>query len=189
MNSIQLFHQNFDLQAKVAELQQLAELSRKTCLQNEQTLLMTEKLEKEQLEKQIQSLKLELANTIAMNVEIEEAHQETKGQLKSATAEIANLKKRNESLQRELDETKALETQYREKASVIQTQVIPIDIFNCLFTSTLGFFVFNQCDVFRNDFELERKQREEMACERDQMIADIKMLKKRNQALIDEAQS
>lgn len=44
-----------------------------------------------------------------------------------------------------------------------------------------------QCEVYRNDFELERKQREEMASEREQMIADIKMLKKRNLALVDEA--
>lgn len=49
--------------------------------------------------------------------------------------------------------------------------------------------LFVQCDVYHNDFELERKQREEMVWEREQMIADIKMLKKRNQALVDEAQS
>ncbi|XP_055307839.1 NF-kappa-B essential modulator isoform X2 [Sitodiplosis mosellana] len=170
----ELFHQNYDLQAKVAELQHLAELSRKTCIQTEKNLLITDKFEKEELEKQIQSLKLELANTIATNVEIEEAHQETKVKLvaiqelfKNSTAEIANLKKKNECLQRDLDETKALASQYCENMNMIQTQ----------------------CDVFRNDFELERKQREEMACERDQMIADIKMLKKRNQALVDEAQS
>lgn len=36
---------------------------------------------------------------------------------------------------------------------------------------------------------MERKAREEMASERDQMIADIRMLKQRNQALVDEAQS
>lgn len=36
---------------------------------------------------------------------------------------------------------------------------------------------------------MERKQREEMATEREQMIADITMLKRRNQALVDEAQS
>lgn len=46
-----------------------------------------------------------------------------------------------------------------------------------------------QCDVYRKDFEIERKQREEMAQEREQMIADITMLKRRNQALVDEAQS
>lgn len=36
---------------------------------------------------------------------------------------------------------------------------------------------------------MERKQREEMAEEREQLISDIRMLKKRNQALVDEAQS
>lgn len=46
-----------------------------------------------------------------------------------------------------------------------------------------------QCEIYRKDFEQERKQREGMACEREQLIADINMLKKRNQALIDEAQS
>lgn len=43
--------------------------------------------------------------------------------------------------------------------------------------------------MFRNDFELERKARVEMVNERDQMIADMKLLKKRNHALVDEAQS
>lgn len=112
-------------------MQHLAELSRKTCLQSEENLLITEKLEKEQLKNQIQCLKSELANAIAMNVEIEEANQETKVTLtaiqelfKNATAEIANLKKRNECLQRELGESKALATEFRENASVLQTQVI-----------------------------------------------------------------
>lgn len=133
MISTQLFHQNYDLQAKVAELQHLAELSRKTCMQNEQDLFVTEKLEKKQLEKQIESLKSELANSIAMNVEIEEAHQDTKVKLvaiqelfKNATAEIANLKKKNEDLQRDLVGTKALANEYRENVSVIQTQVIEL---------------------------------------------------------------
>lgn len=126
-----MFHQNHDLQAKVAELQQLAELSRTKCVQTEKNLLIADKFEKEQLEKQIQSLKLELANTIATNVEIGEAHEESKVKLvaiqelfKNATAEIANLKKKNDCLQRDLNETKALVSQYRENVNIIQTQVI-----------------------------------------------------------------
>lgn len=102
-------------------------------MQNEQDLLVNEKLEKNQLEKQIESLKLELANSIAMNVEIEEIHQDTKVKLvaiqelfKNATAEIANLKKKNEDLQRDLVETKALANEYRENVSVIQTQVMEL---------------------------------------------------------------
>lgn len=46
-----------------------------------------------------------------------------------------------------------------------------------------------QCEVYRTDFELERKQREEMACEREHLLSDIQMLKERNKALVDEAQS
>lgn len=43
--------------------------------------------------------------------------------------------------------------------------------------------------MYRTDFEIERTQREEMAREREQLLADIHLLKKRNQALVDEAQS
>lgn len=100
-------------------------------MQTEKNLLITDKFEKEQLEKQIQSLKLELANTIATNVELGEAHQELEVKLvaiqelfKNATAEIANLKKKNDCLQRDLDETKALASEYRENGKIIQTQVI-----------------------------------------------------------------
>lgn len=100
-------------------------------MQTEKNLLITDKFEKEQFEKQIQSLKLELANAIATNVEIGEAHQESKVKLvaihellKNATTEIENLKQKNDCLQRELDETKTLASQYRENINIIQTQVI-----------------------------------------------------------------
>lgn len=61
-------------------------------------------------------------------------------------------------------------------------------LFSSLFFLFIHFTIL-QCDVYRKDFEIERKQREEMAQEREQMIADITMLKRRNQALVDEAQS
>lgn len=119
-------------------------------MQTEQDLLVKEKLEKEQLENQIQSLKLELANSIAMNVEIEEANQETKMKLvaiqelfKNASAEIANLKMKNECLQRELEKTKALATEYRENANVIQTQVIAAKFPICLLDSTFALYFFH----------------------------------------------
>lgn len=56
-------------------------------------------------------------------------------------------------------------------------------------TKLIALICWQQCHVYQSDFELERKARQEMAGERDQMFADIKMLKKRNQALVDEAQS
>lgn len=174
----ELFQQNYDLQAKVAELQHLAELSRKTRLQTDQEQINLLQSKNEQLENQMQNLKLELANAIATKVDTDEAYHESKKQCdrqnvellairelyKNASTEIATLKAQNDGLRRELEHTK---TTMEEQKNVIQAQ----------------------CDVYRKDFEIERKQREEMADERDQMVADITMLKRRNQALVDEAQS
>lgn len=112
-------------------MQHLANLSRKTCIQSEQDRLSTANVEKEYLEKQIQSLKLELANAIVKNVETEEAHDEANIKLfaiqelfKNATTDIAALKNKNECLQRELEEAKVLITEYRQSSSVIRAQVI-----------------------------------------------------------------
>lgn len=131
---MQLFQQNYDLQAKVAELQQLAELSQMTRLQNDAEQTNTRKLKNEQLENQMQNLKLELANAIAMKVDTDEACRESikkydqqnvelhaiQELYKNATAEIASLKAQNESARRELEHTKYV---MAEQTSVIQAQV------------------------------------------------------------------
>lgn len=123
----EVFQQNYDLQVKVDELQHLAELSCRTCMPIQNDVV---NLDKEPLEKQIQSLKFELAKKISINVEIEEAQEEMKVKLaaiqqlsQNLTAETADLKKKNENLQRELLRAKLLVNEYREKASVIQAQV------------------------------------------------------------------
>lgn len=51
-----------------------------------------------------------------------------------------------------------------------------------------GFFLSFQCEVFKNDFELERHARQEIAGEREKLCAEINLLKKRNQLLVEEAQ-
>lgn len=134
---MQLFQQNYDLQAKVAELQHLAELSRKTRLQNDAEQINALKSRNDQLENQMQNLKLELANAIAMKVDTDEAHRESIKQYdqqnvevlaiqelyKNATAEIASLKAQNEGLRRELEQMKTVTADCRDQINVIQAQV------------------------------------------------------------------
>lgn len=136
-NIEQLFLQNHDLQGKVAELQHLAELSRKMRNDIKDEQMLDAKLKNEQLEKQVQTLKSELANTIAMNVETDEAYRESVQKseklqveliaiqklFKNASAEIATLKAQNECLRRELEHTKLKVIECRDNANIIQTQV------------------------------------------------------------------
>lgn len=44
-----------------------------------------------------------------------------------------------------------------------------------------------QMEVYKTDFELERTARQEMASQMDQMSADLQLLQRRNQMLLDEA--
>lgn len=134
---MQLFQQNYDLQAKVAELQHLAELSRKTRLQNDAEQINALKSKNDQFENQMQNLKLELANSIAMKIDTDEAHRESIKRFdrqnvellaiqelyKNATVEIAALKAQNEGTRRELEQTKTMVVDYHDQINVIQAQV------------------------------------------------------------------
>lgn len=46
-----------------------------------------------------------------------------------------------------------------------------------------------QLDIYRNDFEIERQSRQDLASEREELLSDLKLLQRRNQQLIEEAQS
>lgn len=118
----------------MAELQHLAELSRKTRLQNDREQINALNAKNEQLENQLQILKLELANAIATKVDTDEAYRECVKQcdqqnvellairelFKNASAEIASLKGQNDGLRRELEHT---QNTMDERTNVIQAQV------------------------------------------------------------------
>lgn len=53
----------------------------------------------------------------------------------------------------------------------------------CQQINALNFF---QLNIYKNDFELERTARQEIAGEKEQLLLDLKMLQKRNQALIED---
>lgn len=193
----------------MAELQQLAELSRKSVFQADENQMNSDKLEKERLQKEVIDLRKELSIVIATKVELEEIHQENvdKVQVELVASqkmyqisedELYKLKIQNENLRMDLKQAKDLITKYRDEIGAVQAQVMhshSISKICQLNLEKLKIYIFYflcfcfKCEVFRNDFELERKAREEMAHERDQMIADMKLLKKRNHALVDEAQS
>jgi len=44
-------------------------------------------------------------------------------------------------------------------------------------------------DVYKSDFEMERQARQDIANEREELLSDLKLLQRRNQQLIEEAQS
>lgn len=44
-------------------------------------------------------------------------------------------------------------------------------------------------DIYKSDFEIERSSRQDLASEREELLADLKLLQRRNQQLIDEARS
>lgn len=117
----------------MTELQHLAELAR----QNDAEQINGLKSKNTQLECQLQNLKLELANAIAMKVDTDEAHRESIKQYdrqnvellaiqelyKNATAEIATLKAQNDGLRREIEQTKNEMAEHQEQINVLQAQV------------------------------------------------------------------
>lgn len=44
-----------------------------------------------------------------------------------------------------------------------------------------------QCEVFKNDFEMERQARQEIAGEREKLCGEIILLKQRNHLLVEGA--
>ncbi|XP_037046614.1 NF-kappa-B essential modulator isoform X2 [Bradysia coprophila] len=50
-------------------------------------------------------------------------------------------------------------------------------------------FLKAQLDVYKSDFEMERQSRQDIANEREELLSDLKLLQRRNQQLIEEAQS
>lgn len=44
-------------------------------------------------------------------------------------------------------------------------------------------------EVYKHDFDIEREARQELANERDEILSDLKLLQRRNQQLIEEAQA
>lgn len=132
-----MFHQNNDLQEKVAELQKLAELNRSSGLQAEKIRSDVMNQEIEHKEKQISELKSELANVIASKVELDEINRENiekwknlqieltavQGLYRNASEDNGKLMIQNENLKQDVIQSKKLIAKYREEIDVIQTQV------------------------------------------------------------------
>lgn len=122
------------MQEKVAELQQLAELSRKSVFQAEENKMNSDKLEKERLHKEVIDLRKELSIVIASKVELEEIHQENLDKLQVELVasrkmyqisedEIYKLKIQNENLRMDLKQTKDIISKYRDEICAVQAQV------------------------------------------------------------------
>lgn len=62
--------------------------------------------------------------------------------------------------------------------------------FSSSFIRFINLVIFSfQLDVYKSDFEMERQARQDIANEREELLSDLKLLQRRNQQLIDEAQS
>lgn len=119
----------------MAELQQLAEISRKSVLLADENKLNSDKLEKEHLEKEVIDLRKELSIVIASKVELEEIHQENLDKLQTELVanqkmyrisehEIYNLKIQYENLRMDLKQSKDLIAKYRDEIGAVQAQVM-----------------------------------------------------------------
>lgn len=119
----------------MAELQQLAELSRKSVFQADENKMNSDKLENERLHKEAIDLRKELSIVIATKVELEEIHQENLDKLQVELVasqkmyqisedEIYKLKIQNENLRMDLKQSKDLITKYRDEIGAVQAQVM-----------------------------------------------------------------
>lgn len=79
-------------------------------------------------------------------------------------------------------------TEIKEENDFLKAQVRKhFWLFRSEMCSTNRFFF--QLDVYKSDFEMERQSRQDIANEREELLSDLKLLQRRNQQLIDEAQS
>ncbi|KAJ6633002.1 NF-kappa-B essential modulator, partial [Pseudolycoriella hygida] len=123
------------------------------------------------------------------------------GQCECARSEILRYQFMIQDQRRILDETHAqvgeLQAQFKEVEAanaILRTKEIQLDVQvhqrEQQFTDIKeeNELLRTQLEVYKSDFEMERQSRQDMASEREELLSDLKLLQKRNQQLMDEAQ-
>lgn len=154
-----------------------------------------------ELEARVQNLQIELSNAIAEKLEHDDMKKTyideidcvqvnlvaTEELFKVAKAETLELKAENVTLKQDVKRLENTSTVQQEELNVIKAQVkyyfsrsIDGSIHDILTLVEI-----HQLEVYKMDFELERAARQEIAGQKEQLSADLQLLQRRNQLLIE----
>lgn len=154
-----------------------------------------------ELEALVQNLQIELSNAIAEKLEYEDMKKTyideidcvqvnlvaTEELYKATKAESMELKAANATLEKELAGLKSAMGILQEEMNVVKAQVkLHFAKLIRVIDSDCNFLLFNdQSEVYKTDFELERNARQEIAGQKEQILADLQLQQRRNQILLD----
>lgn len=154
-----------------------------------------------ELEALVQNLQIELSNAIAEKLEYEDTKKTyideidcvqvnlvaTEELYKATKAESMELKAANATLKQELDGLRSAMAILQEQMNVVKAQVKCYSaIYSiCRMRNCKIMFSNYQSEVYETDFKLERNARQEIAGEKEQILADLQLLQRRNQILLD----
>lgn len=136
---------------------------------------------KEEHQRQLKALQREMSVVVARNLEFDDMKNVYVDEINCmkvnlAAAEELHAKNRTE-LARQAREIEGKDVSLAENIRELKTLAEQVDVLQA------------QLDIYKVDFEAERSARGELASEKDRILADLKLLQKRNQQLIEEVQN
>lgn len=136
---------------------------------------------KEEHQRQLKVLQREMSVVVAKNLEFDDLKNVYVDELNClkvnlSAAEELHAKQRAE-LARQAREIETKDVSLSENIRELKTLAEQVDVLSA------------QLDIYKVDFEAERSARGELASEKDRILADLKLLQKRNQQLIEEVQN
>lgn len=140
-----------------------------------------EYITKEEHQRQLKVLQREMSVVVARNLEFDDMKNVFVDEINClkvnlTAAEELHAKHRAE-LARQAREIETKDVSLAENIRELKTLAEQVDVLSA------------QLDIYKVDFEAERSARGELASEKDRILADLKLLQKRNQQLIEEVQN
>lgn len=132
-------------------------------------------------QRQLKVLQREMSAVVAKNLEFEDMKNVYVDEINClkvnlSAAEELHAKHRAE-LARQARDVETKDVSLAENIRELKTLAEQVDVLSA------------QLDIYKVDFEAERSAREELASEKDRILADLRLLQKRNQQLIEEVQN
>lgn len=136
---------------------------------------------KEEHQRQLKVLQREMSVVVARNLEFDDMKNVFVDEINClkvnlSAAEELHAKHRTE-LARQARDIETKDVSLAENIRELKTLAEQVDVLSA------------QLDIYKVDFEAERTARGELASEKDRILADLKLLQKRNQQLIEEVQN
>lgn len=136
---------------------------------------------KEEHQRQLKVLQREMSAVVAKNLEFEDMKNVYVDEINClkvnlTAAEELHAKHRAE-IARQARDIETKDVSLSENIRELKTLAEQVDVLSA------------QLDIYKVDFEAERAARGELASEKDRILADLKLLQKRNQQLIEEVQN